>query len=824
MIINYFKIAWRNLLRQRIFSLINIFGLSIGLACFLLLASYVKFERSYDSFQEDSDRLFRVSQQFRGQEYSAWAGGAVAPMLRKEFEDQLESVVSVIGINTYLKTTEGLQPGESFREDYFYYAEPGFEQIAGLEILQGSLNGFFEEPFGLVLTETKAKKYFGEESPIGKILLATGDVAFEVKAVIADLPENTHMKFDFLSSVATFKNLNEFPQNADFGSFWWPQTYTYVKVKEGLDPNEISKKIPEINANYRNPEEAKNYTYFLQPIQSIHLTEDFSGDWSVGINSQTLLIFLSIGVFVLLLACINFINLATARAVHRMKEIGVRKVNGAKRGELIFQFLAESFLLNGIALIIGILLVYLFLPLFSKILSLELPFDLFQDENLLGLVVLVWVTTSLLAGIFPAFYLSGLKPDLILKQSSFPGGKVLIRKSLVIFQFSLSALLVFCATVAYMQHRFLQESEMGFDEEGLVTVKLGNVAKANLENIKQEMKKISSVQSVNSISTPPGLGGGWKPSVAYDGMQEDADFSVFVQYVDEEYFRNLGVSLKFGREFSPDYQDQGELTEMMRDRFPKVENLGIIINESAAKWIAQTHSEPLGVGLRVFTEENGLLFSDYSGKIIGVVQDYHAQDLRNSIKPTIFLPAQNAAADASNVLLVRLERDFGQGEILQLKNAWNEIVPGLPFDYDVLESSLALSYAQEARTGNLLGAFAWLTLLISCMGLLGLSIFTAESKRKEIGVRKVLGASVNGIVLQLSREFLSPILMALILALPIGFYLMNQWLQQFANKLSISVWYFVLTALISLLFAWITVSWQSWRSAIANPVESIKTE
>ncbi|WP_297337929.1 FtsX-like permease family protein [Algoriphagus sp.] len=232
----------------------------------------------------------------------------------------------------------------------------------------------------------------------------------------------------------------------------------------------------------------------------------------------------------------------------------------------------------------------------------------------------------------------------------------------------------------------------------------------------------------------------------------------------------------------------------------------------------------MGVDLRVYTEENGQLFSDYSGQIIGVVKDYHAQDLRNPIKPTIFLPAKNAAADASNVLLVRLNKDFGQEEILQLKTAWNKGVPGLPFDYDILESSLALSYAREARTGNLLGIFAWITLLISCMRLLGLSIFTAESKRKEIGVRKVLGASIKGIVLQLSKEFLSPILIALILALPIGFYLMNQWLEQFANKLNISIWYFISTALISLTFAWITVSWQSWRSAVANPVESIKTE
>ncbi|QYH39035.1 FtsX-like permease family protein [Algoriphagus sp. NBT04N3] len=824
MLKNYLKIAWRTLLRQRIFSLINVLGLAIGLACFLLLASYVKFEQSYDSFQEDSDRIFRVSQQIRDFGNSAWAGGAVAPMLRKEFGEQLEEIVSLIQINTYLKSVDGINPEESFREDYFFYAEPGFENIAGLKVLQGSLKGAFDDPFSLVLTRSKAKHYFGDENPVGKVLLATGDIAFEVKAVVEDLPANTHMKFDFLSSVSTFKNLNNFPQNADFGSFWWPQTFTYVKVKEGQNAQAISDRIPEINGNYRDPEEAKNYQYYLQPIQSIHLQSGFGGEWTPGVDQKTLWIFLSIGGFVLLLACINFINLATARAIRRMKEIGVRKVNGAKRGQLMAQFLAEAFLTNAFALVLGLILVGLAQPIFTSMLGISFEVPLFSDNSLIGIVLAVWIISSLLAGVFPAFYLSGLRPDVILKNSQISGGKALLRKSLVVFQFALSSLLVFCAGVAYMQHTFLRTSDMGFDHQGLLTVKLGNAAKAQIELLKSSLEQQSGVISVNAISNAPGLEGGWNPSVAFRGVEIEEAFSIYVQYVDESYFENLGVEVIAGREFSPDFQDQGEVTEMMRGQFPKMENLGVVVNESAAAIIAQAGQETLGNAVRIYTDENGNLFSDYNGNIVGVVEDYHTQDLKTTIKPTVFLPVKNAAFDGSNILLIRTGNGFDEAQITQLKNAWNQIIPGIPFDYSFLDERIAQNYAQEARTGNLLGAFAILTLLISCLGLLGLSIFTAETKRKEIGIRKVLGASVQGIISQLSKEFIYPVILALLIAFPLGFYLMSQWLEQFATKVNISIGFFLATGMTSLVFAWLTVTWQSWKAATSNPVKSIKSE
>ncbi|HCD89639.1 MAG TPA: hypothetical protein DEQ87_18670 [Algoriphagus sp.] len=375
-----------------------------------------------------------------------------------------------------------------------------------------------------------------------------------------------------------------------------------------------------------------------------------------------------------------------------------------------------------------------------------------------------------------------------------------------------------------MQHTFLRTSDMGFDHQGLLTVKLGNAAKAQIELLKSSLEQQSGVISVNAISNAPGLEGGWNPSVAFRGVEIEEAFSIYVQYVDESYFENLGVEVIAGREFSPDFQDQGEVTEMMRGQFPKMENLGVVVNESAAAIIAQAGQETLGNAVRIYTDENGNLFSDYNGNIVGVVEDYHTQDLKTTIKPTVFLPVKNAAFDGSNILLIRTGNGFDEAQITQLKNAWNQIIPGIPFDYSFLDERIAQNYAQEARTGNLLGAFAILTLLISCLGLLGLSIFTAETKRKEIGIRKVLGASVQGIISQLSKEFIYPVILALLIAFPLGFYLMSQWLEQFATKVNISIGFFLATGMTSLVFAWLTVTWQSWKAATSNPVKSIKSE
>ncbi|MEP0711928.1 FtsX-like permease family protein [Algoriphagus sp.] len=820
---NYLEIAWRNLVRQKSFTLINILGLSIGLACCLILLAFVKQERSYDSFHQESNQIYRVVQRVSNSSEWAWTGGAVSAMLRKEFPNELSEVVMLVPASMYLKSPEGISPDDSFKEDHFYYADAGFDALFGFALKEGSWDGVFDNPYQLALTETKAFKYFGDVSAVGKTLVASDGTLFEIKAVLEDLPSNTHMKFDFITGMSSFKSNNNFPLDGEFGSFWWPQGYTYVKRNSNTDVSELSKKIPEVIGNYRNPEEAKNYLQYFQPIEDIHLTAGYEREWTPVMSRQTLFIFGSIGLFVLLLACINFINLATAKAIKRMKEIGIRKVNGALRGQLIRQFLTESFLMNAIALIVGIALIYLILPLSNALLGVQISFSLSADPAIPLFILTIWIVSSLLAGTFPAFYLSGLKPEMILKQAGGAGGKAGLRKSLVVFQFVLSALLVFCGGVAYYQHSFLKNSDMGFDYTQLVAISLNDQAKANLGVLKHELGSLAGVETVNAVSAIPGVEAGWSPSFSYTDMKEGDEQDVYLQYVDASFFDNLSIPLISGRAFSEEFSDQGT-KRMMRERFAAMDDLGIVINESAAEWMKKNPDEALGMGVRVFTEENGQLFSDYRGFVVGVVADYHTQNLKDEIVPTIYFPTQTSAFDASNYLLLRVGDKFGFSELETIKSKWKALLPGVPFDYRFVADTIALQYDQEARIGNILGVFALLTLFISCLGLLGLSIFTAEAKRKEIGIRKVLGASVFGIIQKLSLEFLMPVGVGLLISLPIGYYLMDEWLSQFANKVSISPWFFLGTAASSILVAWLTVAMQSWKTAYANPVESIKSE
>lgn len=823
MLKNYLKIAWRNLIRQKSFSLINILGLSIGLACCLILLAYVKQERSYDSFHPDSERVFRVVQEVQAKNNWAWTGGAVAPMLRKEFPDKLDEVVSAIQISTYLHAPEGQAPDDSFREDRFVFSDEGFDKIFGFELSKGSWDGVLENTYQVVITEEIAQKYFGDQDPIGKSLISTGDFAFEVRGVLKSLPKNTHIAFDFVSGINTFKSFNDIPVTADFGSFWWPQTYTYVKVGEGQNPDAISAEIPLVNPNYRNAEEAKAFVHYLQPITDVHTNPNYEGEWTPPNSGQTLWIFLSIGVFVLVLACINFINLATARAIKRMKEIGIRKVNGAQRGQLIGQFLSESFLINAIALVIGLLLVYLFVPVIEASLGLSIPIDIARDTQMQVLLLGVWFCSSALAGIFPAFYLSGLRPEMILKQSPLSGSKSLLRKSLVVFQFVLSSLLVFCASVAFFQHQFMTNASMGFNSSGLVSVKMGNLAKEQRDVLKQEMEKLPGVSSVMFTSDRPGIDTGWNPSADYPGMKESDRRNINVQYVDAGYFENLGIPMVSGREFNSDGSDKG-IKSMMRERFVELNDAAVIVNEAALAWLGKDAETALGSDLRVYTEENGELFSNYKGNIVGVVQDYHTRDLRFSIAPTVYFPVLNSAFDGANYALIKAENGINSTLLSAIQHTWKKVYVGLPFDYNFLDEDIAMQYEQQAKTSTLLGSFAFLTLLISCLGLLGLSIFTAESRRKEIGIRRVLGASAMAIVNKLTSEFLILVSLALAIALPVGYFLMEEWLSQFAFKIPISVWFFLASAAISILLAYATVSIQSLKTAYANPVESIKNE
>jgi putative ABC transport system permease protein len=822
MIKNYFLTAWRNIKRQKAFSAINIFGLAMGLACCLILLAFVRQELSYDDFHTDSDRIFRVAQKVDGTENWAWTGGAMAPMLMKEF-DQVEMAVRIHQTSTYLKPSDGQNQGESFREEKFTFADEGFFEVFDFPLLSGTATGVLVDPFQILLTESMAKKYFGEADPVGKSLISTGDFEFVVKGVLKDLPSNTHLDFDFITSLNSFKATENYPLTAEFGSFWWPSCYTYVKLKDPSDVHFVNSRAMEASKKARSEDEAKKYVPFLQPVTGIHLDNSYQGELTPSTPKSTVYIFLSIGIFILILACINFINLSTARAIKRMKEIGIRKVTGAKKSQLVWQFFTESFLVNVFAMCFALLLVEILLPIFSGLLQQEIPFDLFSDQQVWVFLGLTLVVSTFLSGFFPALYLSGLKPNLILKGTTFPSNKSALRQSLVVLQFVMSGILVFCATVAYFQQSYMRKADLGFDRENILSISMGEVSRSNRESLTNAFKQFSFVENVLGTSSRPGVDAGMGPQISYKGLNPNEQNWINHQYIDFNYFETIDVPILAGREFSEEFNDKGDAFKM-REIFPAVRNGGFIINESLAKKMGLSPEESLGKPIEVFTEENGMRYLDFHGNVVGVVKDYQTSDLRFAIQPTIYSPVKNGISDNSSHLLVKINTEDIPQAAATLSAKWKEINQTIPFEYTVLEDSLLKQYDRETRLSNLLGLFALLTLLISSLGLLGLSIFMAEGRRKEIGIRKVMGASAISIVHQLTKDFLKPVIIAIVLALPIGYFIMGTWLEQFANKVQMQVGFFLLTAVVAILIAWLTIAIQSWRAASDNPVDSLKSE
>ncbi|WP_373522170.1 ABC transporter permease [Aquiflexum sp.] len=648
MIKNYFLTAWRNIKRQKSFSSINIFGLAMGLACCLILLAFVRQELSYDHFHNDSDRIFRVAQRVDGNENWAWTGGAVAPMMLKEF-DQVERAVRIHRISTYLRPADGPNQGESFREEKFTFADEGFFEVFDFPLFSGSTIGVLDDPFQILLTESMAKKYFGEADPIGRSLISTGDFAFVVKGVLKELTSNTHLDFDFITSLNSFKATESFPLTAEFGSFWWPFCYTYIKLKDPSDVHYVNSRTMEASKKSRSEEEAKKYVPFLQPVTDIHLDNSYQSEMSPSTPKSTVYIFLSIGIFILILACINFINLSTARAIKRMKEIGIRKVTGAKKSQLVLQFFTESFLINVFAMIFALLLVEILLPIFSGLLQQEIPFNLFSDQQVWIFLVSTLAVSTFLSGIFPAIYLSGLKPNLILKGTTFHSNKSALRQSLVVLQFVMSGILVFCATVAYFQQSYMQKADLGFDRKNILSISMGEISRSNRESLTNAFKQFSFVENVLGSSARPGVDAGWGPQFSYEGQNPNDQIWINQQYIDFNYFETIGVPIVAGREFSEEFNDKGDAFKM-REIFPAVRNSGFIINESLAKMMGLSPEGSLGKPIQVFTEENGQRFMDFHGNVVGVVKDYQTSDLRFAIQPTVYAPVQNGISDNSSHL------------------------------------------------------------------------------------------------------------------------------------------------------------------------------
>jgi putative ABC transport system permease protein len=782
MLKNYIKVAFRNIRRHKAYSFINLAGLAVGLAACLLILLWVSDELSYDRFHEKSDQIYLAL------EHEAMSDGRVltyplfppafGPALKKDFPEVLETV--------RMRSPRGrtVRVGEnSFYEDGLCLADPELLSVFTFPLVHGDPETALGNPDSILITEEMAAKYFPQSDPMGKIIQVDGQFDFQVTGILANLPSNSHIRFDFVIPIS---NLEKYNWNMDSWGTYGIQTY--VLLDEQTDIRAFSGKIKDIIGRYN---EENIMTVSLQPLKKIHLH-------SAGINAsgttgdvRNVMIFSLIAALILLMACINFMNLTTARSENRAREVGLRKVVGAQRSNLIFQFFGESVLLSLLALIIALNLVQLVLPAFNTLAGKKIPFPLFGSGWLFLGFLGITLAAGLIAGSYPALYLSAIQPLRAFRRKSTGGGRsALFRKTLVVAQFVLTICLVIGTVVVFQQMRFIRNRDLGFDKDHILCLSLKGELPDKYQVIKDSILENASVTGVASASNPP-AGSYMSMSLNdWEGRDTDANYLMDLVSVDSDYLDVFGLEMAEGRFLTP---ESGE----------EIEN--IVVNETAVKAMGMT--EPLGKRVREY-------------RIIGVVKDFHFDSLRKGIAP---LGLIHAPDDYDN-LLVKIRPENISGTLAAVEKSWAKAAPGHPFEYRFLDESIDDMYRNDQRVGGLINSATLLALFIACLGLFGMASFTAEQRTKEIGIRKILGATIPSVFVLLSRESFKWVAAANLLAWPLAFLAMRKWLSAFAFRISISPLIFVFAGATAFLVALLTISAQTLKAAVSNPVHSLRHE
>ena len=810
MLKNYLTIALRNLKKHTVYTFINVFGLALGMACCIAIGLFVREEMRYDRFHEDTERLYRVALDvaFQGQPMqTAFTSRPLGSTLKTD-------VPEVEQATRLWRDPSGSMivryQDHRFAEDRVFFGDSTFFEVFALPFLQGDPKTALREPFTIVLTASTARKYFGEANPMGQVLSlrepSDRDVfEYTVTGVMADLPAHSHMAFDFLASYVTQRQ----SQSQSWLGFG---VYTYVKLREGTNANAVQAKLPALFATYSGPqireafgispaefEAAGNYyRYFLQAVPDIHLHSNLEDELKPTGDARLVYLFVAIAVFVLLLACVNFVNLATARAARRTMEVGIRKTLGAQRFQLVGQFLAESILLSLLALVLAVTLVQVGVSLLSavtgKMLTLT-PADLLRlTPILLGLGLLV----GLGAGAYPAFYVAAFRPIAVLKQHGLKR-RTWLRDVLVVFQFGIATALIACTAIVYTQTQYMLDKRLGFTPEQVVVIEGAEVIGPQGEAFRQAMRALPGVVRVTNAEQVPGRyfnGSRFRMADAAD----DESIVIEYTYASFDYVETLGLELVAGRSLSRDYA---------------TDSLAVLLNETAVQQLRL--DDPIGKQLHWPGE------STYT--IVGVVKDFHITSLHREIGAVALLGPDPRNTNRPNLLApARLQTDNLPQTLASIEALWTRFAPQEPFVYTFLDETFAQLYEAEQRTSRLITLFAGLAILIACFGLFGLAAYMAEQRTKEIGIRKVFGATVSGIVLLLSKDFARLVLVAIVLGAPLAYLTMQRWLEGFAYRVEISWRIFLVAGLGALVVALVTVSYQAVRAALADPVESLRYE
>ena len=794
MLKNYLKIAFRNLWRHKVFSFINIMGLTVGMtACFLIFL-YIQFELSYDSFHTKTDRIYRIVCDIKTPTEVIKAGGpswAAPPNIKDEFAE-VESFVRIAGGDNVL-----IRKGDiKFKEENAMWADSAFFKVFDFKLLKGNPQTALKEAFSIVFSETTAKKYFGKEDPIGKTLLITGDaLPATVTGVMKDIPENSQIKGGVVLSMSTIMKQWNHGLDSQWGNYG---AQAYLLLKSGTNAKALEKKFPAFLEKRNGTEMKKSQmfaTLFLEPLKDVYLRSTRNGSNKGNINN--VYIFSIVAIFILLIACFNFINLTTARSAERAKEVGIRKVVGAAKFQLARQFIGESIIICLIAFVLAGILSALLLPLFNQLSGKIVSNGIFEHGQYVFILFLAAIGIGLLAGIYPALVLSSFKPVTVLKGRFATGTRgILLRKGLVVAQFSISIALIIGTIVVYNQMNYMRSRDLGFSKDQMMIIDTnGDPGK---ESFRQAVRSIPAVKASAFSSSVPGTGnpGAYSEIENKKGDLQIANLDLY--YIDFDYIPLFKIKMAAGRAFSRDF-----LTDTTQ---------AMILNEAAVKMFGYSSpQQAIGKRFKQWGRE---------GKIIGVTKDFHFRALQEPIKPL----SMRIEPNGSNLVSVNVSAANLSATIASIESKWKKLIPNRPFSYFFLDEFFDKQYRGEERFGKLFLNFAVLAIFISCLGLLGLASYSTSQRTKEIGIRKVMGASVNGIINLLSKEFLTLVVLSFFIAMPVAWYFMNAWLKDFAYRTDISWWVFVLAGILAVLIALITVSFQAIKAAIANPVKSLRTE
>lgn len=800
MFIIFLRALWRNTVAHKMYSLINIVGLTIGLACCILIMIWVQKELSFDRFHRDSERIFRIYSILTINNADQTEPRSSLPLgaALKQMFPEVESMTRLSTFRTKVKYNE-----MEFREENIFLAESSFFELFSFPLLKGNRNTVLSAPYSVVITEAIARKYFGHADPLGKMLRFGDGRMFSVTGVAKDPPSNSHLAFDILCSLETLRGEKN-PASDNWGAIGYA---TYVKLARGTDPIVFESKmgrLVEEQIGNRLKKLGVSLGFYLQPLERIHLYSKFDFDESGTGNINYVYLFSGIAFFIMIIACVNYINLATARYAGRAMEVGLRKTLGATRGTLITHFLGETFILTCFATVLALVLSRAGLGLLQSITGQVIDDDIFTEPSFLMLLAAIAILVSLISGSYPALFLSSFQPGVMLKGKIKTGVKAsFFRKVLVVGQFSIAIALIIGTLTMFEQMHFVRSENLGFDMDQVLIADYPQKAPVAIETFRAEMANLPGVLVAGLSSAVPAQGIN-SQNVFPEGRPDSGMQLMQVMDADDNYLPTLGIEIVQGRNFS---------REMARD-----DSESALINEAAMAKL--DWANPIGKTIEIATRGPDGQPLRVPKRIVGVVKDFHSFSLHQKIEPLLIM---NDRANC-NLVSIKISSADPVGTLSRIKQKWNELFSGIACDYYFLDESFNRQYQTDERLNQIFSVFAGIAILISCLGLFGLASFITEKRTREVGIRKVLGASFSRIVVMLTGEFSKWVLMANVIAWPVAYFFLNRWLQTFAYRTTIGIGIFLLSGLSALLIALLTVGWQAVRAAAAQPVDSLRYE